>query len=243
MSNRQMRACPIPPCFRYVALLLPVILLIPGCDQKTPETGIPAGWTSDGPRWWRAGIDTTGLFRDMETLRDMGVAPYTVVFGVGERTMRDQVIRGVQIRLLALYRNRPEVVDSLFHAHVVPRIRKTEFARREPSEIVDRQLGDAYRILSRHFREPRAVSTIGEDIPFAPRPDSLAHLSGTVRMQVHVDSTGATNSVQLLEGVHPVLNAMAMAATARMEWTPAYLHGEPISSWARFRLSFEAASS
>jgi hypothetical protein len=213
------------------------------CQSDFVPTAPPEGWTYDGPKWWRVDVDTSGLFRNLDTFEDMGVRTHQVVFGAGRLTITDQVINGVQNRLIALYRNEPEVVDSLFHEQVVPRIKKARLSTDNPSELLDRQLSDAYRALARHFREPRTLLTIGEDIPFSAPPDSLSHLAGTVSMQVHVGADGTTKTVELLEGVHPVLNAMAMRATAQMEWRPAYLHGEPIPSWARFRLSFKSTPS
>ena len=229
---------------RY-SILLTLIGIAAGfcaCSEETVDDRPPPGWTIDGSKWWRSDVDTTGFFAKMETMDEMGVEVHRIVFGAGKMTVTDQVIAGVQRRLLPLYRNRPLIVDSLFHAHVVPRIKQAKISTDNPSEMMDRQLSDAYRTLARHFREPRALSTVGKDIPFSPRPDSLNHVEGVVRMQIHVGVDGSTESVELLESVHPVLDEMAMAATSRMEWSPAYLHGEAIPSWARFRLRFDAAS-
>lgn len=220
--------------------LLAGLAAVAGCADPPLPTGPPGGWQADEARWWTAGFDTTGIFRDLESFAEMGVELQPVVYGKGRETLEDQLVNVVQYRLIALYRNHPHVVDSLFRRYAEPRIRKG--LRKGPvEEQVEPQVRAAYAAIARHFREPRALRTIGGDIPLPERPDSLRAYTGDVRMQVWVDPKGQTRAIELLEGVHPVLDAMAMRATTQMEWSPAYLHAEPIGAWARFRLGFAGA--
>lgn len=224
---------------RGVLLPLLVLLFALSACSEPPFYGPPHGWVAAGTRWWNAEVDTAGLFRPLETFSDMDVDERIVVFGAGRLTLQAQMASAVQGRLLQLYRTEPAVVDSLFDRYVVPRIAKEVRPGADQEREVERLLRDSYRVIARHYQEPRALSRIGVDIPLTPRPDSLVALSGTVRMQLSIDSLGRTTTIEMLEGVHPLLNAIAMQSTAQMKWRPAYLHGKPIRSWARFRLSFE----
>ena len=102
---------------------------------------------------------------------------------------------------------------------------------------------EGYRLIYRHFREPRTTLQVGTDIP-VEIPDSLsAQAAGrAVSFQVFISDEGVPQAIELLSGIHPVLNHIALRATMQMRWQPAYLlrgrKSVPISSWARFRIRF-----
>src|SRR5690606_1100562 len=112
-------------------LLVPLALLavvVSGCkggDDSALE--LPEGWEQSSNRWWLSGADTTGAFRSLEDLHAMGVS--TGMLYASSREMaaqrslqRDQLVDAVKRSLVRLYRNEPEVVDSLFERYVVPQL-------------------------------------------------------------------------------------------------------------------------
>ena len=199
-----------------IGFLIGIWVLAPGCTPSTPEAADPVGWEVEGPRWWRAGMDTSGLFRKLDTFEEMGVQPVQVVFGYGQGTLGAQLALLVQRRLLPLYRNQPAAVDSLFRRYVGPRIERDARSDSHPEDQVEPFVQDAYRIIARHFREPRALSTIGTDIPLPGLPDSLKDKSGRVGMQIVVDTLGRSVTIELLDAVHPELDRIAMRALSDM---------------------------
>ncbi len=221
------------------------LLLLVGCARSSTDLGPPEGWEGTDTRWWRVGTDTTGLFRALDTFEEMGIPYQPVVFIGGNLDaqpdkMREQLINAVKRQLLPLYRTNPEIVDSLFQKYVVPAIKRTAPPRRARFEAsVKEWKSRAYRTIARYYREPRPTLRIGQDIK-VPYPDSLMEkgIGGKVRMQVYVNEKGEPVAIQLLESVHPVLDRMAMRATTRMRWSPAYLNGKPVPAWVRFSISF-----
>ncbi len=239
-----------------IVALLALVVWGPGCGS-TYTPGPPEGWVGTGGettplRWWQAGVDTTGLFRDLETLPGMGIPEPTRTYSASGQLVRDAAsfepafAYAVKRSLIRLYRNQPEVVDSLFEAHVVPLIREADLqdgtALREQVETFKRTGYDALR---KHFREARTLLRLGEDVPVV-YPDSLREkgIGGDVRVQAYLDEEGVPQAIELIEGVHPVLDDLAMRATTQMRWQPAYLlqkgQWRPIPSWVRFRVRFAA---
>jgi hypothetical protein len=239
-------------------LSLPVVLCLvaitglfhAGC-ARPPAIPIapPDGWTSDatGTRWWVTTVDTSRVFRNLETLHAMGAedaylldaVPSNVSHALAQRKLAVLVKQS----LLPLYRNRPDIVDSLFVRYVVPRMADARVSGDVRPEIERLKL-EGYRVIGRHFRAPFPLTKLGTDIP-VPVPDSLQspEFNGTVLMQVSVDTSGAPSGIELIEGVHPVLDRIAMRATTDMRWQPAYVirrgKSVPIASWARFKVRFE----
>jgi TonB family protein len=160
---------------------------------------------------------------------------------------RGVVVEGVKRGLLRLYRNQPEVIDSLFERVVVPRIERAELTADTRSDI-DRITQDGYRALNNNFQEPRATRRLGEDVQVV-YPDSLREqgIGGRVRMQVYLNDDGEPVAIQLLDGVHPVLDQIAMQATTEMRWRPAYVMHRgrwvELPSWARFNINFATGTS
>ncbi|QXD14946.1 energy transducer TonB [Rhodocaloribacter litoris] len=241
---------------RYPLGLIGLVLLgWFGCatpEEAPPELGPPAGWQATDGRWWREGIDTTVAFRRLDTLEEMGIASRAPVYAGGAALagrpdlIRQQLAQAVRQSLVRLYRNQPAVIDSLFEQYVVPRIMKAS-VQGDPRELVEQYKREGYKVIRRHFLEPRAVRRLGEDI-VVPYPDSLREkrVGGVVRMQVYIDASGEPAAVELLEGVHPVLDRIALRAVTEMRWQPAYLlrggKSDPIPSWTRFNLTFSAPS-
>jgi hypothetical protein len=194
------------------------------------------------------GADTTGQFRNLETLETMGLRgarltmPADRVIARQREVREEQFARALKVSLLPLFRHRPEVVDSLFERFVRPRVSETNLEG-DSRELLQRLKKQAYRTLSRHFREPRAAVRLGRDVPVV-YPDSLRGrgVKGTVGMQVYLNEQGEPVSIQLMEPVHPILNDIAMKATTQIRWQPAYIYrrGTPraLASWVRYGVRF-----
>lgn len=221
-----------------------------GCAREpSVPLDAPEGWaTDDRGRWWRAGVDTALAFRDLSTFEGMGVRVPDALYRAGEPlsaqqdVARDRMVSAVQRELAPLYRNRPETVDSLFWQVVEPTI---EAARpdREPDAQVAAYERDAYRRIMRHFRAPGALKQIGTDIPVSI-PDSLRGPASdrVVSFQVYVGPDGSAGAVRQLEGVHPVLDRIALRALVQVPWQPAYVlrttRSVPVDGWVRFGVRF-----
>lgn len=199
------------------------ILLLAGCGGGAPDLGPPEGWVAEGTeRWWREGVDTSAAFRDLESFETMGVG------------MRPEgpVHRNVQRQFLPLYRNNPEVVDSLFGAVVVPMV-----DRDAPQEERDAFVRQVRRRLYERFQEPELLPEPSAPIAF---PDSLRArgVSGEVRLQVYLDAEGVPLAIEKLAGVDPTLDAIVMRAYTQRRWRPAYLLGVGIPAWVRSEVTF-----
>lgn len=219
-----------------------------GCGEEAAQTEPPDGWETAERKWWQAGFDTAGVFPNMESLESLGKA--------GEMTLAantqvaqesgvaaQQLARSVKSSLIELYRNDPEIVDSLFERYVRPKFEGVTISADRAAQV-ERYKREGYNLITKHFREPRTVRQLGEDIPVV-YPDSLSQqgVSGTVRTQVRLNEEGEPQAIELIESVHPVLDAITLRATSEMRWQPAYvLRGndwEAIPSWARFNISFQ----
>lgn len=222
-------------------LALAGLLLLSACNSNSYEPGAPAGWHDAPDRWWQEGVDTSVAFRDLESLSSMGVDEVPT-FSAGGTVSRGAVAQSVKQSLIRLYRNQPEVIDSLFQAHVVPQIERAQLSN-DTSEDVDRLRQEGYRAIGRAFQEPRTRLTLGEDIEVT-YPDSLRErgVSGRVSMQVYLNEEGEPLAIKLVDPVHPVLDDIAMQATTDMRWRPAYRlqrgNWVAIPAWSRFNINF-----
>lgn len=221
--------------------LFAVTLVTYGCSTNSYSEGPPDGWIGQDGRWWKEGVDTSSAFRDLESIQSMSKGG-----GAASSGGRGVIVEGVQRGLVRLYRNEPEIIDSLFHRVVVPRIENAELTPDTRGDI-ERLTQEGYRALSNNFQEPRATRRLGEDIRVT-YPDSLRKegVGGAVRMQVHVNSDGEPTAIALIESVHPVLDQIAMQATTEMRWRPAYLlrrgRWAEVPSWARFNVNFSTGT-
>ena len=237
---------------RFILLSFILCSWITGCAPETPlRQGPPEGWDGIAAKWWVAGQDTSAIFRNLETLEDLEVVEGEGVFlasgSVARLDAREEFERAVKRSLIRLFRNEPAIVDSLFEAFLVPKIQTVKFTN-DPIEDVEKFKKNAYKVLARHFREPRTKLALGTDVPVV-YPDSLREqgIGGDVKLQVFLNEEGEPQSVELLEGVHPVLDQIAMDATTQMRWIPGYVEHKrdwkAIPSWARFRITFTTSNS
>ncbi|MEZ4703077.1 MAG: energy transducer TonB [Rhodothermales bacterium] len=237
----------------FALIVFVSIVFAAGCaTEPAMRYGPPEGWEGAGARWWLAGQDTSGFYPKMETIDDMSLEDDDVVFlAPGEvaamrRNDRAQFERAVKRSLIRLFRNEPVIVDSLFTAHIKPLLADVAFTS-DPVQDVENFKRKAYKLLARHFREPRAKLELGKDVPII-YPDSLREqgIGGAVVLQVRLDQEGVPQSVELIKSIHPVLDQIAMEATTRMRWLPAYIfqkkEWQPVPAWARFRISFSSAN-
>ena len=242
MRDSNLRSTVLP-----FALVVAVAVALSGCASNTSyEPGPPAGWQANDMQWWLPATDTSLAFRDLETLTSMGVSNADRVYasGVGmqQSIQKDNLVFAVKQSLIQIFRNEPQIVDSLFEAVITPKLVKARLSG-DPTEDIKKFKREGYRSISRQFREPRTVTILGEDVSVI-YPDSLAKagISGSVAMQVYLDIEGTPQSVELLESVHPVLDDIAMKATTEMRWQPAYIlrgaKSDPIPSWVRFSVGF-----
>lgn len=253
---------------RYIIAVL-ILGVSFGCaEEDVIETGPPEDWIGEDNQWWRGGVDTMLAFRDLETLSTMNVSGAEVTY-VASTTMASrreilekQFVRAVKRSLLRLYRNQPEVVDSLFERHVAPTLQQADLSGNLQAEV-ERFKKKSYRLLHRSFfQEPQVAKQLGRDIE-VPYPDSLRCrgdevpateeedenvepdcYAGTVWTQVYVNAEGMPEAVMVVESVHPLLDDIAMRTATQMEWRPAYLMGKgnwkAIDAWVRFGVRFKA---
>jgi hypothetical protein len=214
-----------------------------GCQDRSALEP-PEGWVGDGTRWWREGADTANVFRDLETLQSMAVVnPYeesrieATRAGIQRGVAEIQVREAVKRSLIRLYRNEPHVVDSLFERFVTPKI-QNDMPSGDLGAYIEQYKREGYDLIRNHFREP----LVRQEATF-PYPDSLRrrNLTGSVLAQVRLDESGEPVAVELIEGVHPALDFIAMRATTQMKWQPAYRRKpgrwQAIPSWARVSFS------
>lgn len=223
--------------------LLLVAALIAGCSSGGAQTEAPSGWNTADSRWWAEGVDTTLAFRSLDSLHAMGVVEEGAYAASLQGANVDQFATAVKQELIALYRNNPDVVDSLFEEYARPDLAEADLSVTDEEELrntLNQYKNESYKEISQYFTEPRRES---QELSIQ-YPDSLRseETSGEVEMQLYLNEQGAPQSVLLLQGVHPVLNNIAMNAATRTSWQPAYVvrDGEqrPIPSWVRFGFTF-----
>jgi len=77
-------------------------------------------------------------------------------------------------------------------------------------------------------RTPRLVRSAPADYPEMAR---LAGLQGTVIVKVLVDVDGTVTRVELLKGVHPLVDRPALAAARRLVFEPGTQREQPVPCW------------
>ena len=195
--------------------LLPLLFVLAACGG--PDLGPPDGWeaSADGTRWWRTGLDTTGLFPDHSTFESMGVA----------RRAEGPRHRNVQMRLITLYRHNPALVDSVFTAAAEPYL--TGSGNQVP---LDDAVAEATTRIHKMYRAPQQNRDIrlGGEVPYV-YPDSLHGVEGAVEIQAYVTTAegGAPVALKVTESVHPTLDALALQAATQMR----YLRGGALGNY------------
>lgn len=210
------------------------------CLESSPD------WQSTGTRCWKKGVDTSTVFRNLESLSTMGLAGESIPMGLSQERFN----HAIRHSLLELYRTNPEVVDSLFQRHAAPELANSELDqdvlgpnKNLRSQVLERYKKKAYRAITSHYQEPRQV----QDPPEIPYPDSLRTegIAGRIELEVYVNRKGEIGAVEVRRGLHPTLNAIAMDATRQAKWEPAYLYNEgkktPKAAWVRVPISFSAS--
>ncbi|PSQ97062.1 MAG: hypothetical protein BRD55_03900 [Bacteroidetes bacterium SW_9_63_38] len=232
---------------RWIALPLLGLFCLTGCGGGSDSPSAPpSGWTGIQDRMWKTGVDTAAVFRDLSSLPGMGIVEQEFALSAGGIT-QGQFQKAVKRSLEELYRSNPALVDSLFEQHAVPVLQDVSLG----GAVQDGRLKDpllrqyrkkAFKAVDEHYQPP----SLKEGIRGLPLPDSLhtQENSGRVTAQVHVDSTGTIDAIEVVEGTHPTLNAIVMRAVTSTTWTPAYVtEGQtqvPYSGWARLPVDIPA---
>ena len=217
-------------------------------QEESIPLDVPDGWHANGPRWWYENTDTTHAFRDLETLRSMNIkSAKTAGYEIGtgewiEEEARNRLVTYVKNSLIPLFRHQPQIVDSLFERFIVKKMANARL-RGDVRPVIIKYKKEAYRVISRHFRQPYSITKLGVDVPLL-FPDSLRiqNVHGEVFLQIHISDEGLPVAIELLSGIHPVLDRIAIRAMTQMRWQPAYvvdgLKSPAIASWARYTVRF-----
>jgi hypothetical protein len=208
-------------------LLLPLLLTLAACGG--PDLGPPDGWeaSADGTRWWRTGIDTTGLFPDHSTFEAMGV----------ERRPEGPRHRNVQLALITTYRSNPRLADSVFTVNVAP------YLSGSGNQIpLEEAVQESAKRLREMYMGPRQDPDVkfGREVPYV-YPDSLRDVQGRVVVQSFIaaeDNDGRPIALKLAEPVHPVLDALTMQAATRMRYFRGGALGEYRPGFAYFNAPY-----
>lgn len=234
-------------------MLLSFLLFVStGCKgEEEISQSIPKGWDGNSSMWWQIGADTANAFRPLETMEEMGISGSHLMSASldgtssGDRGLAQlKFNQYVKESLIELFRNEPEIIDSLFTKYVVPKLDDAQLDGDVQPQIRAFQK-EAYRLIARHFRYPRVTTKLGEDIPM-PVPDSLQEqqISGVVFIQLALNKEGVPIALQTLSGLHPTLDRIAMQAMTQMRWQPAYLlrgsRSVPVPAWTRMKVRFGA---
>ncbi|PSQ61843.1 MAG: hypothetical protein BRD25_05680 [Bacteroidetes bacterium QH_1_61_8] len=161
-----------------------------------------------------------------------------------------QFEKAIKQSLENLYRTNPAIVDSLFEEHAASQLEDADLSGAvvKDGQIKPKLLNEyknkAFKTIKDHYRQPQ----LQEGVSGITYPDSLRtqENSGRVELQMHVDSTGTVNAVEVIEGTHPTLNAIAMKAATGTTWEPGYVRqgaGEewqPRPGWGRSPINFPA---
>lgn len=211
---------------RWIApTLAGLLLFLAGCsggggDPASP----PAGWNATDTRMWKEGVDTSMVFQDMENLAEMGVLEQEFALGSGGIS-QEQFKNAIKRSLAKLYRSNPALVDTLFERHAAPKLAGADLSSpvkdgKLKSDLLNKHKQTALKTIRNYYQRPQLEKGIS-NISY---PDSLRRqdVTGTVTLQMHVDTSGAVDAVEVIESVHPTLDAIAMKAATRTVWEPGY---------------------
>lgn len=224
-----------------LVLCLTCGLLLTACSSGPNPADPPSGWETADGKWWKSGVDTSTAFRNLEDLKAMGIVDAKTASIAPGQISREQVDQAVKTTLLALYRHDPETIDSLYTARAKPVVDDLSLDGDVREKVRTEFKSKAYEAINKMYREPRRTNE-GSGLVY---PDSLrsSETSGTVELQVYVNEEGKPAGIEVLESVHPTLDAIAMRATTQMEWQPAFLQVNrewvPQGSFVRFGVGFQ----
>lgn len=232
------------PSIRTVLLTLAAVVAVTAttlaaCDSG-PDLGPPNGWEAvSETQWIRSGADTTGAFRDLETIESMGIAEAP-----------NDLIRYAREDMLFLFRTAPEVVDSVFNAEAAPLFDRPFRTGDAFQADLDETVENAKKVIvggGGNTSIYRQATVLPEPAPQrAVYPDSLrtAGVSGRVSVQVRVTDEGQPVAVSLIDSVHPVLDGLVMRQAATSTFNPAWVvqgrqGGTAIPNYHRLGVTFE----
>lgn len=227
---------------RWIAVTLTGLLFIFGCGSGDPTTP-PSDWEATETRWWHEDVDTSEVFQDLEDLTAMGIVDEEeMALSQGGNVTQEQFNNAIKQSLVALYRNDPETVDSLFEEYAAPKLQEADLSGdvvqsngEIDAKLLQKYKKTAYDAINEHYREPQNQ----EGVSGLEYPDSLRteETSGEVVLQAHVNTDGQVDAVEVVQSVHPTLDAIAMRASTQTTWEPAYVlrdgEWEPKGSWVR----------
>ncbi len=213
------------------------LLLLAACGGASDPVTVPDGWVRDGAYFWKADVDTTGLFRDLETLDAMGLAGEA-----GNDDRRAFVERNLKRNLLVLYRHQPEIVDSLFEEIAMPLIDGADLGG-SLNEAVANLEKPAGQAIGQRFKQPIPMRDVKTETSYV-FPDSLQKTIGAarVRLQVALDAQGDPLAIEVLEPVNPTLDLIAVRTATEQHWQRIYLYRDRewigIPGWVRYNVVF-----
>jgi hypothetical protein len=194
---------------------------------------------------WKEGADTSEVFRNMESLSDMGVLEEDFALSSGGLN-QDQFRKAIKQSLEKLYRSNPTVIDSLFEAHAASELEGADLSdavedgQLKP-KLLTKYKKSAFEAIKAHYRQPQLQGNASiQSIPDSLRTEEN---SGRFELQLHVDTTGSVDAVKVIGGgAHPTFNAILMNAATRTTWQPGCLQEnkqctKKIAGWGRMPLS------
>lgn len=219
--------------FRSTAVLrlapFVLFLFVAACGGSGSDApvALPDGWEGSGARFWRTGVDTAGVFPNLDSLEAMPVSGLQTE----EVDRRGWVARNLKRELIVLYRTAPATVDSLFDAKVTPLIAQQNL-NGPLRPVVDALLQPATQVLNRAIRQPRPTKTLGRDIE-VPFPDSLRERIGgaRVRTQVRLDAEGTPQAILILDAPNETLARITAGVVAQQAWSPVYVANRYGTAW------------
>jgi TonB family protein len=196
---------------------------------------------------WMQGVDTSQVFRNMQSLSAMGILAEEFALSGGSIT-QDQFQKAIKRNLAELYRSNPTIVDSLFERYAAPELENVELGSdavqggKLKQKLLDKHTSAAFKAIDEHYEQPAMQKGI-EGLAY---PDTLRteENSGEVQVQLHVNESGQVDAVEVVEGTHPILNGIVMKAATQTTWAPAYVteDGQQTAypGWGRISTNFPA---
>jgi len=231
-----------------VPTLIGLFLALAGCGGGGGNPAAPpSGWEGNQARMWKQDVDTSQVFQNMQSLSKMGILDEEFALSGGSIT-QEQFQKAVKRSLVELYRSNPTIVDSLFETYAVPELENVELGSdavqggKLKQKLLDKHKSAAFKAIDEHYEQP----AIQEGITGLPYPDSLRteENSGDVEIQLHVTESGQVDAVEVIDGTHPILDAIVMKAATQTKWNPAYVteDGQQTAhpGWGRLSTTFPA---